>query len=142
MRIILIIMALIATGCGKDSIPAIEWSGEVTEQSERFILTHDMGRTRLPQVELAWIRVQTCTGISIDISDRPLTIEYTNPEDIPDDLYGKIVYSDSYTRIRKSDFSRNAKTTRHEMLHYIIYLVEGTTKQSAHDHIFWEQCRF
>ncbi len=146
MRLLTILIILIITGCGSEYEPLVEWSGDEVERSERFILNYDTDKfpeSQLPKVEQWWIDVQECVGVSIDISDRPLIIEYAKREMIPTGTNGVIDFNTKYSRIVKSDLIlRKGKTTKHEMIHYLTFLIDGraTDENINHDHLFFQMC--
>lgn len=132
MRLILIIFLLSA--CGEQYEPTVEWSGNITERSERFILSYDDAVypvTQIHKIETWWLEVQECAGVSIDTSSSPLTIEYSL--DIPRDILGVHIAGDRYVRVYLYDLSFGY-TTKHEMLHDLLYLIDGTVTDENHSH--------
>ena len=80
-----------SSGCGEshnieNSTDFVKWSGNITEQSPHFILSYDSKKYPDPQIERVeqwWVGIQTCTGVSIDITDKPLIIEYVTTDKLP-----------------------------------------------------------
>jgi hypothetical protein len=140
------LIILLLVGCGSEYEPAVEWSGNITEQNESFILSYNtelFPESQLPKVEQWWIDIQTCAGVGIDISDIPLTIEYVTRSDLRYGLGGRIELFDAYTRIIQYDLNvgMNGAYTKHEMLHYLIYITKGNHKQNLdHSHIYFTLC--
>jgi len=153
IKLIVLVLAAGLAGCGVEDEyePIVEWSGNITEQSERFILSYTWGGStgvpwpkgsQLPKIEQWWIDVQECAGVIIDISSSPLIIEYTTPEQLPEGFGGWIIFDDSYARVDISDLTGPGTHTRHEMLHKLDYMVTPTGEFDAgHSSVFFEQCR-
>ena len=136
-------------GCGdseKDG-PSIKWSGNITEQSECFILSYDQVNIvgpLLPTIEQWWVDVQTCVGASIDLTGRPLIIEYTPPEGLPEANSGWIDWHKHYTRIAfKPSFRTVEPVVKEEMIHYLLFLTgEDDTDNAEHASIWFDDCTY
>ncbi len=143
MRLLTILIILIITGCGSEYEPLVEWSGNEVERSERFILNYDTDKfpeSQLPKVEQWWIDVQECVGVSVEIEE-PLIIEYTENSELPVDGFGRAEYKSRYSRINLFDITHlGGITTKHELIHHIIFMIEGVTPDNNHDHLFFQMC--
>jgi hypothetical protein len=142
MKIIPILAALfLLTACGSEYEPAVEWSGNITEQNEKFILSYDEAiftESQLSKVEQWWVEVQTCTGVSVEIH-KPITIEYV--DSVGSGMSGRIEYNDNYISVWQYDLMENqslkGQITKHELIHYLIYSISGN---HSHNHIFFSLC--
>ena len=139
-------IAIVLTGCGVDDYqPLVTWSGNITEQNERFILSYDDDRypaSRLDDHEQWWLSVQECAGISIDISGQPMIVEYTPADQLPNGFADWIEWYDQYTRVSEQ-WIDDGKWTRHAMVHYLLFLI-GTAdnENSDHESIWFDSCVF
>jgi len=156
IKLIVLVLAVGLAGCGVEDQyePLVEWSGSITEQSDRFILRYDTEQfpeSQMAKVEGWWVEIQTCAGVSLDISNRPLTIEYLPREEMPKGIDGRIWTTEGYSIVVDKDINPEygddsyyyykGWVTRHELLHYLTVLVEGPSKaDTEHTHIFWKQC--
>ncbi len=141
-NLFILLFTMFLFGCGtSEKEPLIEWSGIITEQSDHFILTYDkekFPKSQLERVEQLWVEIQTCVGISIDISDKPLIIEYTELGKVPQKFLGYIYWRERYTVIYEN---ASNSVDKHEMLHYLLYLI-GTPDTDNHNHTgpIWDKC--
>lgn len=141
------LIGFLLAGCGGEYEPMVTWSGNITEQSERFILSYDQAlytESQLPIAEQWWVDVQTCTGISLDLSQYRLIIEYTPIEQLPLGDGGRIELEDGYARVYENDLNSSIELspayygliTRHEMIHYMLYII-GTPFEENDNHKSW-----
>lgn len=147
-----IVISVLTSGllaCGEDvevvEKPLVTWGGKITEQSDRFILSYDekmFPEKQIDRVEQWWIEVQACAGVSIDISHDGLIIEYRPRSEMPigpkGKYDGKIEIYDQFMAVIEADLRLDrvvhGQVTKHEMVHYIVYLTGGQMRDNE-DHV-------
>lgn len=145
MKNLVLLGVLLLGGCGNDDSyePLITWSGNISEQNERFILSYDESTysgVAIDQHERWWLRLQLCVSFNIDITGNPLVLEYTDISELPPGYYGWTEWVDSYIRIYDDPIYQGLYT-RHEMLHYLLYLMgEPDRNNSAHISVYFNRC--
>ena len=142
----IVLTGLILAGCGTPANnEAIVWSGNITEQSERFIISYDHTKypSQIERIENWWVDVQECAGVSVAISGIPLRIDYIDALEVRPGSIGLISPRQNVVMVILSDLGRgNGRVTKHEMLHNLIYRVEGESQFIlSHDHQFFTSCR-
>ena len=143
---IILILMVFTIGCGNQNKDDLQWSGKISEQSERFIISYNESKysDQLERIEGWWVDVQECTGVSFDISDRPLIIEYIDAPEIKLGFIGWITPAKNITHVIQIDLSgvNAGQTTRHEMLHYLLYImgVSNHINLYTHSHPFFNTC--
>ena len=100
--------------------------------------------SQLPIAEQWWVDVQTCTGISLDLSQYRLIIEYTPIEQLPLGDGGRIEVEDGYARVYENDLNSSierspaddGRRSRHDRRHEMLYII-GTPFEENDNHKSW-----
>ena len=144
---LLLICSIILAGCGQDKSDEIQWSGKTSERSANFIISYDKTKysNQIERVESWWVDVQECAGVSIDISDRPLMIDYIDAAEIRPGVVGFITpwnRSSHIVLIDLNDYYGDGWITRHEMLHYLLHIIGASESENLddHSHPFFDSC--
>lgn len=147
-KAIVAIMVLVLTGCGIEEEPIdiyahrYPWDGEYNLVTDLgFMVNHpwdfytaeeayDLGA----RIDNAWEETQHCTGVYID-PDRPMIIHYSG--EFPLGVQGFVYWVPDYVYIRAVFYDpidgSNLHTTRHEFVHYLLYL-SGMSQTDNADH--------
>jgi len=148
MRYLLFTFLLVACGSSPDKplSDEINWSGVTTEKSRNFIISYDEKSfdSKIKDVEDWWLAVQKCSGISADISEIPLRIDYLDTFFVREEFMGWIYPANRVTQVSQYDltFPLNGWVTRHEQLHYLLHVVGVNDKENLkeHSHPAWDKC--
>lgn len=137
------LIILLLVGCGSEYEPEVTWSGNITEQNEKFILSYDtelFPESQLPKVEQWWIDVQTCAGIGALI-EQPLIIEYVPDDGLNNGSNARIVYASLYIRVEVRKTTNVERQTKHEMIHYLLDVNgENRKNNNSHESPWFSQC--
>lgn len=153
----LAVVILLLAGCGIPEAPdsyakKYPWNGEYSGITARGIYVNVGGQVNdfvdppelealLDQVDALWSEVQDCTAIYLD-PDRPFVVDFQ--EFAPSGTNGFIYWVEdyAYTRIRLFDLVSGYQTTRHEMIHYLLYLSGDFPKGDVkHASPLFDSCR-
>lgn len=145
----LILVVVLLTGCGfsdeeyKD-VPHIP--KDITEQNAEFKITHPLHNSYLYLIDQWWKDVEECSGISMNLTAAPLHIEYVVGDQIQYTENGEVKKANGaiwvdhqYARVILKDLEYQwGWVTRHEMMHYILYL-DGQNR--GHSNPMFEKCK-
>ena len=147
MRYLIILFLLV--GCGKDEqstkdcSPECIWSGNYQERSPEFYVDYTPANPKRPMigdVDRWWAWLKDCTGFNASITHAPLAIEYVNADTVNGGVAGTIWWTLGYTKITQNDVY-DGVTTRHEMLHYLLYQVgQNDADNKNHTATYWSTC--
>lgn len=133
-----ILYLFLLSGCGiieENGGALYSWSGKVTEESSSFILSYNealFGKPQMFKIERWWTETQMCMGMSFNITNRKLIIEYV-PTHLISPYNGYISWYNRYIRVIESDLWIDGYITKHKMVHYILYLM-GLSDSNNEDH--------
>lgn len=150
-HLILSIMVLFLVGCGFDSGSSDDknaptMSKDITEENAEFKLTHPLHNSYLPVIDQWWKDIEECTGINMDLTAAQLHLEfidapvitYTDASGEVKEAHGAIWVDYQYTRIILRDLEYQwGYVTRHEMMHYILWL-DGQNR--SHSNPMFKKC--
>lgn len=156
---LIVLSSLLLPGCGidddepKSNAEKYPWDGEFLAKTasgimvnvrpaEGDVFTNSELSKLLLDVDEQWYSVQECMNV-FEVADRPFVIDYR--EDVKSAVRGFLYWTDDYTysRIMLSDRYplSKFKTTRHEMVHYLLFLGEIDKSGDAdHSSIFFKNC--
>lgn len=139
------ILVLILVGCGQpEAEPLFAWDGTYRYKTELgiYIKIDTEEKDLATHIDYTWERMQECTNIYID-PDRAFVIEYTDePIYVSEDIVFGIIHLEeiAYSLIRKQDLMYSLPTTKHEMVHFLLYLKTGNA-DAAHMSDYFDNCR-
>ena len=150
MKYSILVVMLLLVGCGsedfgdQDRVPTM--SDDITEENAEFKITHTLNNSYLYLIDRWWKDIEECTGITIDLTAYQLHIEYldvatfTYEKDGEDVVVVGLIWTDyQYAQVIQRDLEyQRGFVTRHEMMHYILYL-DGQNK--GHDNPMFAQCK-
>ena len=154
MKILLILAVVLLSACGasedrdrdrEESKPITSYPIDrtITEQSAQFTLTHRYNGQIIDIIEGLWDSVEACSGYPTDLTTDSLHIQY-----IPvlsfwineplEEVVGAVWVDHKIAQVVENDLIyRQGRTTRHEMLHYILW-VNG--QNPDHDNPAFDFC--
>lgn len=149
MKYSILAIMLFLVGCGIDdgeyeNVPHM--TKDITEENAEFKITHPLHNSYMYLIDQWWRDIEECTGITMDLTAAQLHIEfiaadvvkYTDTDGEVKEAHGVIWVKHQYAKVILRDLEYQwGLVTRHEMLHYILYL-DGQNR--GHDNPMFTVC--